>query len=414
MKMSIQSRRELLRVTAPRYQRADRVSKRRILDEFVAATGYQRKYAIHLLHNLPSPSSAPSARPKLKGNRRSTLHTPQAHQALVTIWKAANHICGKRLVPALPQFIEALERHGELCLDAHTRWVLLRISPATADRWLKQQRQKLGVARRGLATTKPGTLLKHQIPVRTFADWGEAHQQPGFIEADLVAHCGQSTHGEYLHTLTLTDICTGWTECLALLNRSQHAVSEAIREARSLLPFPLLGLDSDNGSEFINANLKRYCEQEEITFTRCRPYKKNDQAHVEQKNWNIVRQIVGYDRYEGAVALSKLQALYCVVRLYTNFFQPVMKLQSKQRVGSKVHKQYDRAATPYQRILNSDRVADQVKQQLAGHYLSLNPAALLRQIEVLQHDLWRLALGELLGYPQVQVRITNEATITSR
>jgi hypothetical protein len=311
----------------------------------MAATGYQRKYAIHLLNNPPATESI---RHKRRRKRHSTLLTPQIHQALLTIWKAANCICGKRLVPALPQFIEALERHGELHLDPGTRQVLLRISPATADRWLKQERQRLKVHRRGLATTKPGTLLKHQIPVRTFADWGDAHQQPGFVEADLVAHCGESTHGEYLHTLTLTDICTGWTECLALLNRSQRAVSQAIKEARALLPFPLLGIDSDNGSEFINANLKRYCEAEQITFTRCRPYKKNDQAHVVQKNWSIVRQTVGYDRYEERWlwASCKLCTRTHWYACTTNFFQPTMKLQSKQRVGSKVRKEYDRAKTP--------------------------------------------------------------------
>ena len=193
MKMSIQSKRELLKVTAPRYQRADRLSKGRILDEFVAATDYQRKYAIHLLRNPPKVEwlkEKEKEKEKRKRNRPSPLRTPTVYQALLTIWKAANRICGKRLVPAIPHFIEALERHGELWLDHDSKEVLLRISPATTDRWLRQERQSAGVLRRGLGTTKPGTLLKHQIPVRTFADWGEAHHQPGFVEADLVADCG--------------------------------------------------------------------------------------------------------------------------------------------------------------------------------------------------------------------------------
>jgi IS30 family transposase len=245
-------------------------------------------------------------------------------RALVTCWHATNGICSKRLVPYLPELVAVLEQHGEVQLDAQTKMQVLSLSPATADRLLRAERQRHRP--HGLGTTKPGTLLKHQIPIRTFADWDDA--VPGFVEVDLVAHCAESTHGEYLNSLTLTDITTTWTECLAIRNRSQHTVHAAIVQARTRLPFPLLGLDSDNGTEFINDLLLRYCQQEQLTFTRSRPYKKNDQAHVEQKNWSIVRQTVGYDRYEGQRACEALAALYKVVRLYTNFFQPCMKLQS--------------------------------------------------------------------------------------
>ena len=208
-----------------------------------------------------------------------------------------------------------------------------------------------------------------------------------------MAHCAESTHGEYLHSLTLTDIVTTWTECLAIRNRSQHTVHAAIVQARTCLPFPLLGLDSDNGTEFINDLLLRYCQQEQITFTRSRPYKKNDQAHVEQKNWSIVRQVVGYDRYEGQRACEALAALYAVVRLYTNFFQPCMKLQSTERLGSKVKKSYDTARTPYQRVLESEQVAQASKDRLQAQYRTLNPVALLRQIHRAQETLWQLAVG---------------------
>ena len=194
-------------------------------------------------------------------------------------------MCSKRLVPYLPELVAVLEQHGEMQLDTHTKMQVLTLSPATADRLLRAERQRH--RQHGLGTTKPGTLLKHQIPIRTFADCDDA--VPGFVEVDLVAHCAESTHGEYLNSLTLTDIVTTWTECLAIRNRSQHTVHAAIVQARMRLPFPLLGLDSDNGSEFINDLLLRYCQQEQITFTRSRPYKKNDQAHVEQKNWSIVR-----------------------------------------------------------------------------------------------------------------------------
>jgi hypothetical protein len=208
-----------------------------------------------------------------------------------------------------------------------------------------------------------------------------------------VAHCGESTHGEYLHSLTLTDITTTWTECLALRNRGQHTVHAAIVQARTRLPFPLLGLDSDNGTEFINDLLLRYCQQEQLTFTRSRPYKKNDQAHVEQKNWSIVRQTVGYDRYEGHRACDALAALYEVVRLYTNFFQPSMKLHSKERLGSKVKKTYDTTRTPYQRVLESEQVRQESKDRLQAQYRTLNPVALLRHIEQRQASLWKLAVG---------------------
>ena len=228
--------------------------------------------------------------------------------------------------------------------------------------------------------------------MRTFAEWDEA--EPGFTEIDLVVHCGSTTRGEYLHSLTVTDVATGWTECVALRNRGQQTVFQALLLARGRLPFPLRGIDSDNGSEFINAHLLRSCQDEQLTFTRSRPYKKNDQASVEQKNWSIVRQLVGYERYESASAYQALQALYEVIRLSTNFFQPSMKLIAKERVGSKVKKTYDPAKTPYQRVLESEQVSDEVKAQLRQQYAVLNPIALLRQLQRLQAVLWKLAAGE--------------------
>ena len=385
--MSIQSKRELLAAVAPRYRTARGTDKQRILDEFVASTGYHRKYAIQLLNH-------PVKTRRRQKRRRNRRYGPDVQYALIKIWRVANCICAKRLVPALGEFIEALERHGELQLDPQVKSLLLSMSVATAHRLLRAERHQ----QRGLTTTKPGTLLKRSIPVRTFADWDDA--RPGFLEADLVAHCGMSASGEYLNTLTLTDITTTWTVCLPLLNRSQRAVKTAIDRARTRLPFPMLGLDSDNGSEFINVHLLRYCQQEQITFTRSRPYKKNDQAHVEQKNGSIVREFVGYDRYEGHEAYRRLDALYMVLNLYVNFFQPVMKLVSKERVGNKVKKRYDTAKTPYQRTLESDQVSDEVKQRLRKEYESLNPAALLRTIESRQDALWQHA----------RVRFLNETT----
>lgn len=243
-----------------------------------------------------------------------------------------------------------------------------------------------------MGTTKPGTLTKDAIPIRTFADWDEV--QPGFTEVDLVAHGGESAKGEYLHSLTMTDVATGWTECLALRNRGQQSVFRALVRARERFPFPLRGTDSDNGVEFINAQLLRYCQDEQFTFTRSRPYKKNDQAYVEQKNWSIVRQLVGYGRDVGEAAYEALQQLYDGVRLYTNFFQPSLKLLSKERGGGKVRKKYDVVKTPYQRVLDCQQVTQEVKSALQQKYLTLNPLALLQQIRQQQSVLWKLAAGE--------------------
>jgi hypothetical protein len=375
--MTIKSRRELLAAVIPRYARARGRERERILDEFVASTGYNRKYAVHLLHHPP-----PERRPQKRRRRRR--YNSRVEMALLHIWRVANCIAAKRLVPCLPEFVDALERHGELHLDPETRALLLSMSISTADRLLRPHRSH--PSGRGRATTKPGSLLRKSIPVRTFADWNDT--RPGFVEVDLVAHCGQSPTGQYLNSLNMTDIATGWTECLAVLNKSQRQVSKAVAAARQRFPFPLLGIDSDNGAEFINANLLRYCVQEGITFTRCREYHKNDQAHVEQKNWSVVRQFVGYDRYVGTAAQRKLEALYQVLRLYVNFFQPVQKLISKERVGARVRKRYDTAKTPYQRVLESEHVSAHSKQRLREQYASLNPAALLRQIEALQQELW--------------------------
>lgn len=379
--MSQTSKRELVAAIRPRYTLGSRTEKQLVLDELVATTGYHRKYAIQVLNHPLK---------RRTGLRRGgqTKYIGPVRVALEQVWRAANCICGKRLVPGLPTFVEALERHGELQLDAETRALLLTLSPATADRLLK--RAHAGTQPHGLSTTKPGTLLKQAIPVRTFAQWDDA--QPGFMEIDLVAHCGDATRGEYLNSLDMIDVKTRWVELYGLLNRSQATVSAAIVACRSRLPYALLGLDSDNGTEFINHDLKRYCEQEHITFTRCRPYKKNDQAYVEQKNWTAVRQNVGYDRYEGLTACAALNALYEPLRLYLNFFQPVMVLVEKVRDGAKVTKRYDVAQTPYQRVLAAPEVPAEAKERLRQLYPTLNPAALLRQIQTCQATLWKLAI----------------------
>lgn len=373
------AKRELLEAIRPRYLKAGKSEKGRILDEFTAVTGYNRKYAIHLLRN---------GRPRWRGKRvgRRWTYGPEVVAALLQVWEASGHLCGKRLQPFLPELVAALERHGELTIAPRTKTQLLRMSAATIDRRLRRARNRL--PQRGRSTTKPGSLLKDAIPIRTFADWDE--HRPGFLEMDLVAHCGETTAGEYLNTLCTVDIDTRWCELLALPNKGQRATFGGIQAMRKRLPFPLLGIDSDSGSEFINHHLYRYCLGEQITFTRSRPFRKNDQAHVEQKNWSAVRQTIGYQRYESSEALSLLQAIYADLRLFINFFQPVMKLASKTRVGSKVHRKYDTAQTPYQRVLASPHIDQEVKEQLWQLYLILNPIALQRRINVHLEQLWAL------------------------
>jgi len=298
-----------------------------------------------------------------------------------------NYLCGKRLVAIMPELIAKLEQFGELRLSPSSKEKLLRISATTVDRLLQPERRKQQLRRR--AHTKPGTLLKHQIPIRTFAEWNE--QQPGFAEIDLVAHDGGLALGDYCQTLDLTDVFSGWTETEAVPNKAQVWVFEALQRIRQRLPFPLLGLDSDNGSEFVNQELLRYCQKERITFTRARPYRKNDNCYVEQKNYSVVRQTVGYQRFDTAAELMVLKQLYATLRLYTNFFQPTMKLKSKERFGSRVKKSYHAPQTPYQRVLACAAVSAADKKKLQCQYRLLNPAALKRELDKQRKELFRLA-----------------------
>jgi hypothetical protein len=282
--------------------------------------------------------------------------------------------------------VKVLERCGEINMTAETKTLLLRMSRSTIDRCLGPARFEHP---HGLSTTKPGTLLKKAIPVRTYTPWDE--DKPGFLEIDLVAHCGNTVVGQYINTLTCVDLSTGWVECLAVRQRTQQAVFEAIQSMRTRLPFPLLGIDSDNGSEFINGLLYNYCLKEQITFTRSRPYRKNDQAHVEQKNWSIVRRLIGYDRFETETEQNLLENIYENLRLYTNFFQPVLKLVSKERVDKKLIKRYDQAATPFQRILADKDIPIEAKAPLMNMYIQLNPVRLRTSIDALVAKLWKIS-----------------------
>jgi hypothetical protein len=377
--MSQRSKRELAEAIRPRYLKATKAEKEHILTEFVASSGYHRKYAIRLLKHGAPP------RPLKKKPGRKKIYQGEVVAALEQLWEISGRICSRRLQPFLPELLTVLERCQEVVLPPEVKTLLLSMSRATIDRCLHAARFE---SHHGLSTTKPGTLLKQAIAVRTWNDWDDA--RPGFFEIDLVAHCGDTTEGPYLNTLTMTDVWTGWTECLALPNKTQTAVSQAIQAVRPILPFPLLGLDSDNGSEFINDLLYHYCQAEQITFTRSRPYRKNDQAHVEQKNWSVVRHTVGYDRWETAEELALLTAIYAYLRLYVNYFQPVLKLIGKEQIDGKTRKKYDRATTPYRRVLASDQVSLEAKAKLTHEYVQLNPVALRTHIDQKVAKLWKL------------------------
>ena len=379
MGLSMREKKAVTAATKKRYKKAGKKEKGRILDEFVQLTGYTRCYASSVLRHVPTRRGG--AR---KGRRkRERIYGEEVCAALTSIWYICDCICGKRLAPYLEEIVPVLERHGELLLEGEVREKVVRMSAATVDRMLRREKAKFTL--KGKARTKPGTLLKSQVPIRTFADWDE--KRPGFAEIDLVGHDGGDTRGDYIQTLDVTDVCTGWTETQAVKNKAQVWVFEALQEIRSRLPFPLLGIDSDNGSEFINHHLVRYCEKEKLTFTKTRRYRKNDNCYVEQKNYSVVRRNVGYARYDTERELKILNALYESSNPYTNFFQPVMKLVEKTRSGSRVRKKYDRARTPYQRVLESPHVPEETKEMLRALYLELNPVALKKEITKLQGTL---------------------------
>jgi len=381
-------RRAVVRATARRYQRGQKKEKQKILDELVKLTGYNRCYARRVLrcHGKQAKGQGKPVSGKRRRSRSWQQYDERVLVALRRIWLILDFICGKRLVAIMPEVLRRLEYFGELKVDVRTRQKLLRISAATIDRLLGPERRRHQL--RGRARTRPGTLLKHQIPLRTFSEWNE--QRPGFVEIDLVAHDGGLAAGEYLYTLDMTDVYSGWTEVQAVPNKAQVWVFAALKDLRARLPFALRGIDSDNGSEFINDQLLRYCQHERITFTRARPYRKNDNCFVEQKNYTIVRRHVGYQRLSGREQLSLVNELYGYLRLYANYFQPVMKLKSKERHGSQVKKTYHPAETPYQRLSRSEHLSATARRRLAQQYGQLNPAALKRNIERIQTRLLQM------------------------
>src|SRR5664279_4618673 len=372
-RISMATRNELLRATVLRYRHGTRGERSRMLDEFAALTGYHRKHAMRLLQGQ-APRECSRERPE---RRR---YGPAMCETLIVLWEASDRICGKRLKPLLPILVASMEHRGHLVLDASVREELLQMSAATIDRTLREVRDRAnGLS--GRRRLKPMG-IRASVPIRTFNDWNDP--APGFVEADLVAHSGPSTRGSFVQTLVLTDIATGWTECAPLLVREQKLLSEVLTELRKLLPFDLLGCDTDNDSVFMNETVRDYCQEAGIEFTRCRPYRKNDQAFVEQKNGAIVRRIVGYRRLQGLPAAEALARLYRTVRLFVNFFQPSFKLSGKERDGARVRKRYHAPATPCQRVLADRRTPEEVRRRLRCVQASLDPVRLLSDMRTAQ------------------------------
>ncbi len=374
------TRDELVGAIAERYARGDRGERGRILDEFVAVTGFHRKHAARLLGRGQG-----GRRTGPRPSRR--VYDEAIREALIVIWETSDRVCGKRLKPLMPVLIEAMGRHGHLRLAPEVRTGLLAISAATIDRALREIRERVGGRRRH--HSPPSAAVRRSVPVRTFSDW--RNPPPGFVEADLVAHCGPSISGSFIQTLVMTDIATGWTECAPLLVREQGLLTEVLTELRKLLPFDLLGFDTDNDSVFMNETVRDYCQAAGIAFTRCRPYRKNDQAWVEQKNGAVVRRIVGYRRFEGLEAAAALAKLYATTRLFVNFFQSSFKLAEKARDGAKVRKRYHPAATPFQRLIADPRSPEETKSRLHAVYATLDPVALLREVRSVQQQLVEIA-----------------------
>jgi hypothetical protein len=380
-RISMATRREILNATRQRYAGKSRREKSRILDEFVAVTGYHRKHALRLLNQAEDQPGEP----KRIGRR---IYDEAVRAALIVVWETADRICGKRLKAALPSLVESMERHGHLRLDDEVRRRLLAVSASTIDRLLAPVRDEAGRRRRcgGVVSA-----IRKKVPVRTFGDWDDP--SPGYFEGDLVAHCGGSMAGSFVHTFTLTDIASGWTEGLPLLVREQGLVTEALDAFRARLPVALRGLDTDNDSVFMNEILLEYCERHGIELTRSRAYRKNDQAWVEQKNGSVVRRLVGYDRFAGVAAAQVLARLFEVARLYVNFFQPSFKLRDKTRDGAKVTRRYFKPATPCERLLAHPAVSEQTKERLRRLRVDLDPVELLKKLREAQAELARLTFA---------------------
>jgi len=397
MGLTLAERRAITETTATRYQLASKRGKSRILDELCANTGWHRNHARKALKAVRQPKVVTPRSP------RPVKYGPDVIAALTVCWTVLGMPAGKRLAPMLGELVAVLRHFGELTIDEDTAELLVSMSAATIDRRLADERAKHQL--RGRVGTKPGSLLKSQIPVRTWAEWDDA--RPGFVEIDLVWHDGGNPRGPHAFTLTVTDIATGWTENRSVPDKTAKCVLRALNDIARKMPFPLLGVDSDNGSEFINDHLLQWCQGRQITFTRARPANKNDGCHVEQKNWAVVRTVVGYHRYDTAAELLLLNEIWQLQSKLTNYFYPQQKLISKVRAGAKVAKKHDKATTPFHRAIDHPTMSVERIVALTRTYSLINPAATQSQVQALTAQL--LTLTSTKPGPGTKAQINKRA-----
>ena len=377
--MNIKEKFAYVKLLKVQYQKSSKKKKGKIIDELVKNIGYHRKHAIRILSTIQSRNLW----------RKSTFKRARVSsylgivKPLKELWMTSNYLCADRLQPFIPELLKVLQKYHEIEVDDDQKKMLLSVSRSTVGRLLSPVRKEM--FGHGKSTTRPGTLLKHQIPIQTYTPWD--NQTPGFEEIDFVALCGESLKGDYVNIFDAIDIAVCWSELQGLMGKGRFAVTKALDKIKDRLPFPLKGVDSNNDAPFINGHFLNYCQTNHLTFTRCRPYKKQDQAHVEQKNYSVVRKYFGYRRFDTLRQLEIINLICETISLYHNFFQPVMKLKEKIRIASRIKRVHDVLITPYQRVLESPDIPEETKIKLRTKYESLNPKQLLKRIIQLTNQL---------------------------
>ena len=389
--MNMHIKHEVTKGVLPRYLKADKEEKKKILDEFSATTGYHRKSAIRKLRRLQMTPHFKESAAGIHTRKRERIYDGYVEAVLEQIYEVLGGIGSRRIHPQVSIILEKGIKFGHIKTDPITEMKIRAMSRSTLDRMITRVRERNAI--KGISTTRPGTLLKSEIPFRVGV-WEET--DPGFSEIDLVAHCGDNAAGIFISTLNTSDIATGWFEAEPIMGKAQERVLNGLQEIGKRMPCPWLGIDSDNGSEFINRQLYEYCQKKNITFTRSRPYKKNDNAHIEQKNYTTVRQVLGYQRFDTDTIFELMLKLYRgPLRLYINFFQPSVKCIEKKRIGSKIKKIYDTAKTPCERVQAHSKIPQETKEKLQFLFQTLDPFKLREEIDNLVKEIQKLAKWHL-------------------
>ncbi len=370
--MNIAEKRAYIKLLHQQYQHSSKKRKGLLIDELVKNIGYHRKHAISI---FSQPMIFDLRKKQNQRRAKASSYLPIV-KPLKELWMTSNYLCADRLRPYIPELLSVLQEHHEIEITPEQKNMLLKVSGATAGRLLSPVRQQM--FGHGKSTTRPGTLLKHQIPIQTYTPWD--NHIPGFEEIDFAALCGESLRGDYVNILDIVNIAVCWSELQGLMGKSRFEVTKALETIKNRLPFSLKGIDSDNDAPFINDHFITYCQNNRLTFTRSRPYKKQDQAHIEQKNYSVVRKYFGYRRFDTQRQLIIINNICELISFYHNFFQPVMKLKEKIRIGSRIKRIYDIPKTPYQRVLESPHISEETKIQLRLKYKTLNLKQLLREI----------------------------------